>query len=211
MADKQALNDCIKDPSAVAALLGLSPDQGALLLKACKLAATKDEPIDDADGLYGWLYWCSENAMKSKARELSAISDAVLALPDGPPKGRKAASPGKAGKGAKSGVETSVLVGFRPVEHAEFTFFPTPAFKDECECEHDDVGIFCDPEDMLLLEQLSRSARGGTIRIRTAQGECVIRADEWDEVDAKQAQQAAKRGVDGTLFDAVRIRDEYVG
>ena len=211
MASKQDLKHCVKDPTAVAALLGLSPGHLAILLKAFKLAAAKDEPIDDADGLYGWLYWCSVNDMKSKARQLSEISDAVLALPDGPSKGRKAASAGKGGKVAGSGTQTAVLVGFRPVEHAEFTFYPTPAFKDECNCEHEDVGIFCDPEDMLLLEQHSRSARGASIRIQIAQGECVIRKHEWNEVDAKDAQRAAKRGVDGTLFNADRIRDEYVG
>ena len=196
---KKELNASIADPKAVSGLLGHSAAEAALLARAYALAQKKEEPIEDVDSLYGWLYWCETNAMKKDAASLSAIVAAILDLPDSAPKGKSAAGP------------KAQLVGFQPKEHAEFTFFPTGEFKRACECDHDDIGIFCDAGEMLLLQQLERTKKGARITIRIAEGTCEIVAKEWDELGADELPGKGRRVKAGTVFDIARIRDEYVG
>lgn len=196
---KKELNACIADPKAVSGLLGHSAAEAAVLARAYALAQKKEEPIEDVDSLYGWLYWCETNAMKKDAASLSAMAAAILDLPESAPKAKSTAGP------------KAQLVGFQPKEHAEFTFFPTSEFKRACECEHDDVGLFCDAGEILLLQQLERTKKGARINIRIAEGVCVIVAKEWDELDADELPGMGRRGKAGTVFDIARIRDEYVG
>jgi hypothetical protein len=200
-ASKKALNSCLDDPEAVSALLGHSPAQAAILAKAYALAKKKSEPIDDVDALYGWLYWCETNGLRKDAAALSEMATAILGLPDSPPRERPA------------GKSKARAVGFRPERHAEFTFFPTPEFKRACGCDHDDVGIFCDADETLLLEQIARERKGARLRIRIAEGACEIVAKEWTELDADELPSAGKgrRGVADSVFDIARIRDEYAG
>lgn len=198
-ASKKELNACIADPKAVSRLLGHSASDAVILAKAYELARKKDEPIEDADSLYGWLYWCEANGMKKDAAVLSAMAAAIIDLPESAPKGKAAASP------------KAQPVGFRPKEHAEFTFFATPEFKRACECEHDDVGLFCDAGETLLLQQLERTKKGARIRIRIAEGTCEIAAKQWHELGPDELPAKGRRGAAGSVFDIARIRDEYVG
>lgn len=177
----------------------LSDGDSALLAKAYALAKKEEEPIDDADGLYGWLYWCQMNGMKKDAAALSRLTMAILELPESAPKGKAAV------------VSAGQLVGFRPKEHAEFTFYPSPEFKRSCECEHDDVGLWCDAGETLLLLQLERTKRGTRTRMQIAEDVCEIVAKEWDEVEAEELSGLSRRRRANSIFDIARIRDEYVG
>lgn len=196
---KRALKACISDPRAVSALLGCSDTDAALLVRAYALAQKKEEPIEDADGLCGWLYWCQMNGMKKDAAALSVLATAVLELPESAPKSKAVA------------VSKGQLVGFRPKEHAEFTFLPNAEFKKSCVCEHDDVGLWCDAGEIVVLQQLERTKRVTRVRVHIAEGVCEFVVKEWDEVGAAELSGLDRRREASAIFDMARIRDEYVG
>lgn len=88
----------------------------------------------------------------------------------------------------KAAKATGGRVALVPKEHAEFTFYPTKAFREECGVEHEDVGLFLDPDEAVLLEDATVKAGAKRTVVTLPQGKIELNTALWEvRKDAKPA------------------------
>ena len=204
----QASIDSIAGNSAaVAAALCLDAEQTKVLAKVYALAKKNSDNVTCYKEL--WLAVCRAPfmGMEKQTKAVEAIQELLAELPE------KAARAGAATKATAKRASTKVdapttRVAFTPKEHAEFTFRPNADFREESGSEHEDVGLFLDRGEHVVLDQVKRVTKGKQLVITISEGTVSMTAQEWDEVpSAKAAKLKGKSGV----FDRQRIVDEYVG
>ena len=193
--------------AAVAAALGLDAEHTKVLAKVYALAKKNKDPVTCYQELWLAVWRAPFIGMEKQSKAVEAIQNLLAALPE---KAGKAIATRKtrASKGASKADAPTTRVAFTPKQHAEFTFRPSVEFREESGSEHEDVGLFLDRGEHVVLDQLKRATKGKQLVITIAEGTVSIIAKAWEEIPAAKA--AKLKGKSG-VFDRQKIVDEYVG
>lgn len=181
---------------AIGSALSLDSKAVRVLAEVLRKARAEDPAVPE-----NWdeLRFCVDSARyrPSKGADLkisSSISDAI-----GDYQERASTKPNQAAKA------TGGRVALMPKEHAEFTFYPTKAFREKCGVEHEDVGLFLDPDEAVLLENATVKAGAKRTVVVLPQGKIELNTALWEV--RKEAKAASLKKY--TVRDWSYIEQEY--
>lgn len=198
---KQELAKHLSDPSKIANYLQLDPalSEGfELAYRKIRDVGVPGMGVGSVHELSTGLYWAEYNiAKKSIAAAAARVRAIIDALPE-----KLVAARGR-----------HVLVYFRPKTTAalgaEYTFYPSSAFRKSTGSDQSDVGYFLKRNELIVLAQTSRRTAKDRTEISINEGLVSIVTDQWDELDDQRAGKL-ERARTAAFHDFDSIKAEYL-